>query len=102
MTVNIKVVTTTEGMPQLRNAPRRSAAAVVIEGRPRVRGHIDYATRKMIRTDVWSSRQEAHRRARADRFLTLHPSNSKRYEPNFVFFFSENVPIISGQVLKSS
>ena len=44
MTINIKVVTTTEGMPQLRNAPQRSAAAFVIEGRPRARGHIDDCT----------------------------------------------------------
>ena len=45
MSINIKVVATTEGMPQLRNVPQRSAAAVVIEGLPRARGHIDYATR---------------------------------------------------------
>ena len=46
MTINIKVVTTTEGMPQLRNAPQRSAAAVVIEGRPRAHGHIDDVTER--------------------------------------------------------
>ena len=49
MTINIKVVTTTEGIPQLRNVPQRSAAAVVIEGRPRARGHIDYATTDSVR-----------------------------------------------------
>ena len=47
MAINIKVVTTAEGIPQLRNVPQRSAAAVVIEGRPRARGHIDYATRRL-------------------------------------------------------
>ena len=38
------MVTTTDGIPQLRNAPQPSAAAVVIEGQPRARGHIDYTT----------------------------------------------------------
>ena len=48
MTINIKVVSTTEGMPQLRKVPWRSAAAVVIEGWPRARGHIDYATSSFL------------------------------------------------------
>ena len=45
MTINFKVVITAEGIPQLRNVPKRSAAAVVIEGRSRARSHIDNATR---------------------------------------------------------
>ena len=44
MTINIKVVTTREGIPQLRNVRGGLQPTVVIEGRPRARGHIDYAT----------------------------------------------------------
>ena len=45
--------------------------------------------RKMIHTDVWAWRPETHRRARADHILTLHPPNSKSYEPIFDFFFQK-------------
>ena len=56
--------------------------------------------RKMIHADVWAWRQEAHRCARADHFLTT-PPNSKSYDPIFDFFFPEDAPILFGQVLKS-